>query len=114
MNVVAIHLYGYVGAAVVTVIVEALVFVLLYGYMFMRSPDDRLSARGLVLTAGCWLLAAVIVMLVAGSLPEYIQSLVWVVGFVVMIKVFGIIEDAEWEHAVSILRRVTLRAGPES
>ena len=114
MNVVAIHFYGYVGAAVVTVIVEALVFVLLYGYLFMRSPADRLPARELVLAVGCWLLIAVMIMLAAENLPGYVQSLVWVAGFVVMIRMLGIIEDAEWRHAVSILRRVTLRAGPES
>ena len=113
MNVVAIHLYGYVGAAVVTVIVEALVFVLLYSYLFMISPADRLPARGPTLTVGCWLLIAVMIMLSAESLPGYVQSLVWVAGFVVMIRILGVIEDAEWQHAVSFMRHLTLRTGPE-
>ena len=114
MNVVAIHWYGYVGAAAVTVIVEAIVCVLLYGYIAKSSVVDRFPVRPLAMTAGCWLLTGVLVMLVTGSVPEYVQSLVWVAGFIVMIRIIRVVEDAEWQRGVSILRRVTLRVGPTS
>ena len=113
MNVVAIYWYGYVGAAVVTVIVEALVCVLLYAYLLTRFPGI-LPVREVAMTAGCWALIAVIVTLTLGSLPVYLQSLAWVAGFVATIRVLGIIEDAEWQQAVAALRRVMPRIGTEA
>jgi O-antigen/teichoic acid export membrane protein len=95
LNYIAIELYGYVGAAVVTVIVEALVFMVLSYYIISVSVGSSLIFQLLKVIA-CWLLPAIPVMFIAFDLSNYIRASLWSFGFIVLLRLTRAINDKEW------------------
>jgi O-antigen/teichoic acid export membrane protein len=97
LNYVAIQVYGYVGAAVVTVIVEALVFVLLSYYIISASVGASLIYQ-LLKVIVCWLLPAIPVMLISFDISNYIRALLWSFCFIVLLRLTRAINDKEWGY----------------
>ena len=95
LNYIVIQTYGYVGAAVVTVIVEALVFVVLSYYIISISVGSSLVIQLLKVTA-CWLLPAIPAILISFDTSNYIRALIWSIGFIVMLRLTRVINDHEW------------------
>ena len=95
LNYIVIQSYGYVGAAVVTVIVEALVFMVLSYYIISISVGSGLILQLLKVIA-CWLVPAIPVMLISFDISNYIRALLWSLGFIVLLRLTRVINDHEW------------------
>lgn len=95
LNYIVIQSYGYVGAAVVTVIVEALVFMALSYYIISISVGSSLILQLLKVTA-CWLLPAIPAMFISFDASNYVRALIWSIGFIVLLRLTRVINDHEW------------------
>jgi O-antigen/teichoic acid export membrane protein len=104
LNYFAIQKHGYVGAAAVTLIVEALVFLLLGYYIIKASVGSRIIMELLKVIA-CWLLPSVLVIFVSFDISNYIRALLWSIGFVILLRLTRSINDEEWNRFSTIIRR---------
>ncbi len=105
LNYFAIQTYGYVGAAVVTVIVEALVFMVLSYYIISVSVGNSLIFQLLKVLA-CWLLPAIPAMLMPFDISNYIRALLWSFGFIVLLRLIRVINDNEWRRFFMVFQSV--------
>lgn len=103
LNYLAIQSYGYVGAAVVTVIVEALVFMALSYYIISVSVGSSLILQ-LMKVVACWVLLAIPAMLITFDISNYVCALFWSIGFMVLLRLSKVINDKEWEYIIGFAR----------
>ena len=105
LNYIAIQAYGYVGAAVVTVIVEAFVFMVLGYYIISVSVGNSLILQ-LIKVAACWLLPAIPAMFMSFDISNYIRALLWSFGFIVLLRLTRVINDNEWRCFTLVLQKI--------
>ena len=105
LNYFAIRAYGYVGAAVITVIVEALVFLVLSHYIINAAVGSSLIFQ-LLKVIVCWLLPAIPAMLMAFDISNYIRALLWSFGFIVLLRLTRAINDNEWGRFVMVFQNI--------
>ena len=101
----AIQKHGYIGAAAVTLIVEALVFLLL-GYYIIKASVGKGIIMELMKVIACWLLP-VLVIFVSFDISNYIRALLWSIGFVILLRLTRSINDEEWNRFFTIIRRAS-------
>ena len=104
-NYFAIQAYGYVGAAVVTVLVQALVFAM-FGYYILKASVGNKFILQLLKVLGCWLLAVLPVIILSTDISSYIQALLWSIGFIVLLRITRVINDNEWSIFTSVLHKI--------
>ena len=107
LNYSAIQTYGYVGAAVVTVIVEALVFMALSYYIIKVSIGNSIIFQLLKVIA-CWSLPAIPAMLISFDISNYVRALLWSSGFVVLMRSTKAIDDQEWQKCTLAFQKLIL------
>lgn len=107
LNYIAIQMYGYVGAAVITVLVQALVF-MLFGYYILNVSTGENFIFLLLKVAGCWVLPAIPTMMVSDDISKYVHSLLWSFGFVVLLRLTRVITDDEWHSFTLALQKIKL------
>ena len=105
LNYFAIQRYGYVGAAVVTIVVEALVFMGLSYYIIRASVGSGLIIQ-LLKVVVCWLLPAIPALLMSFDNLNYILALLWPISFVVLLRLSRVISDDDWGRFSMIFQRV--------
>jgi len=108
LNYIVIQRYGYVGAAVVTVIVEALVFLMLSYYIISICVESSLILQLLKVTA-CWLIPVIPAMLIPIDIPNYVRALFWSIGFIVLLRLTKAINDQEWMKFAMVFHNLKLR-----
>jgi O-antigen/teichoic acid export membrane protein len=104
-NYIAIQMYGYVGAAVVTVLVQALVFTLFGYYIIIKSAGTHFIVQ-LVKVISCWLLPAIPVMIISVDISSYVRALLWSLGFVVLLRITRAINDDEWRGFALVFQKI--------
>jgi O-antigen/teichoic acid export membrane protein len=105
LNYFAIKMYGYVGAAIVTILVEAIVFVL-FSYYTLKISAARGLITQLLKVTGCWLLPAIPIMLMPVDNISYVRALLWASGFIVLLRFTGVINDQEWSRLTMVFQNI--------
>ena len=102
-NLLAIPRYGYVGAAVVTVVVEALVSVTLYFWSLerFRAPP---AVRMLMKLAACTAVAAFIGWGVAADAAHLVRAGIAGITFLLSLRLSGLITGHDLRDLISSLR----------
>jgi O-antigen/teichoic acid export membrane protein len=113
LNYMIIPTYGYSGAAAVTIFVEAIVFVMLARKLSGLRPGVR-NAPVLVQVGACWFVTGGGVLFTALQFSGYLQALIWLVGFLCLLRFFGLITQEEqntlWEAIRNFFRSREARA----
>jgi O-antigen/teichoic acid export membrane protein len=104
LNYFLIHLYGFVGAAVVTVFVEGVVFVALGRQVYIRIEGKK-HISVLIKALLCWVLLGVFVFMAMRDMSAYVQSALWSIGCVVIWRLLKIVDNDEWERGVALVTR---------
>ena len=107
LNYFAIRAYGYVGAAVITVIVEALVFMVLSYYIVSASVGSSLIFQ-LLKVITCWLLSAIPAVLMVFDISNYISASLWSFGFIVLLRLTRTINDNEWGRFFMVFHNIKI------
>lgn len=105
-NYFAIHAYGYIGAAAVTVLVQALVF-MMFAYYIVKVAVGKKILLQLTTVVICWLLAAVPDLILVDGLSSIIHALIWSITFAILLRVTKVINDNEWQNFSSFFRKIT-------
>lgn len=104
LNYFLIHLYGFVGAAVVTVFVEGVVFAALGRQVYIRIEGKK-HISVLIKALLCWVFLGVFVFMAMRDMSAYVQSAVWSTGCVVVWRLLKIVDDDEWDRGVALVTR---------
>lgn len=106
LNLFAIRRYGYAGAAAVTIFVEAIVFGLL-SYQFSKQSPGSSPVIVLLKTTACWAVAAIPVASLLMDAAGFVKAITWGMLFVIFLRISKVIDDSEWDQAVTFFKRLT-------
>jgi len=75
------------------------------GYYILNIPEGRGLIKQLMKVVGCWFLSGMPVILVSVNASNYVRALLWLLVFVVLLRVTKVIDDYEWSHFSMIFQK---------